>query len=75
MSKEEIDKITQALNDMKTCFEDHIEKHDKHIDEMQPILDAYKGAGTIGKLVIWVSKVVVAFTIVAGAFWGIIHFK
>lgn len=82
MSDNETKEITQVLNDMKEAFDIQVkkqalrdEKHDKHITQMQPILDAYNGAGVFATFVIWLSKMVVAMGIVAGGLYSFIHFK
>ena len=52
------------------------ESFDNHVEEVKPIVSAYKGANTLGKFIIWLSKIALAVGIVVGAFIGAItYFK
>ncbi len=42
------------------------ESFDDHKKEMQPILDAYKATNTLGRITIWISKVMLAMGVIVG---------
>ena len=42
------------------------EKVDMHREELQPILDAYKSANTVGNGAVWLSKVMLAIGAIIG---------
>ena len=73
--QKQLQEIKDTLKSVDESLKRHIVDHEKHLAEIQPIIDAYKGAGTIGTIVIWMSKVIVGFGIIVGAIYAFINYK
>ncbi len=56
------------------AIHESIEISNKHMKEMQPILNAYRGSKILGHLLKWLASVAIAWLVLNGIYHGIIHF-
>jgi len=64
-----IDKLNDKMEEHNRVHESHMQVVVKHMEETKPILEAYKGASTIGNLVKWLAGLGTA----VGVLWAIIR--
>lgn len=90
MTEEDIKRIQETIiktvngkiDSLHEKVDAHNERHEEdmlevkeHIKKVEPILEAYTGAGALGSFMKWLSGVVVSFSILWLAIKGLFPFK
>ncbi len=54
-------------------IQDSIDRANKHMYEMKPIIEAYNGSRVLGSFLKWIATVAIAWLTIKGIIHGIIH--
>ena len=68
MDEKDLQRLEKLIKTTVNGKIDRLQKSfDDHMKEVKPILDAYNGANTFGRFMIWSGKVIVSISLVVGA--------